>query len=173
VKAVTGFSIIEEKVSESLQATANQIVVFTLDELSYALCLNAVIKVIHAIEIRLLPNAPEIISGIINIKGRIIPVIDIRRLFGLLAHDISINDRIIIADDGNKWVAILVDSVTGLMDMPVRQMVVEGEMLPKAKHLRGIAKVNDGLILIYNLNEFLNLEEENELEKALNNQNNE
>jgi purine-binding chemotaxis protein CheW len=173
VIAVTPVSKVEVKVSESLHATTNQIVIFTLDELSYALCLNAVVKVIHAIEIRLLPKAPEIIIGIINVKGRIIPVIDIRRLFGLPAHDIDINDRIIIANAGNKQVAIRVDSVTGLMAMPERQMVPEGEMLPKAQHLRGIAKVDEGLILIYNLNQFLNPEEENELEQALNYQNNE
>jgi purine-binding chemotaxis protein CheW len=65
--------------SESINIMTDQIVVFTLDEQLYGLPLQAVVKVIHAIEIRHLPKAPEIIAGIINIKGQIIPVVDIRK----------------------------------------------------------------------------------------------
>ncbi len=62
----------------------NQILVFTLDEFSYALPLGNVLRVIHAIAIRNLPQSPEIISGIINVQGQIIPVINIRKRFGLI-----------------------------------------------------------------------------------------
>ena len=58
-----------DKISDSFKTTSDQIVVFTIDELSYALSLQTVVKVIHAIEIRPLPEAPDIICGIINVKG--------------------------------------------------------------------------------------------------------
>ena len=67
----------KDKMNGSLQTVTDQIVVFSLDELLYALPLQAVVRVIHAVEIRHLPEAPEIISGIINVQGRIIPVADI------------------------------------------------------------------------------------------------
>ncbi|MGA1977925.1 MAG: chemotaxis protein CheW [Bacteroidales bacterium] len=145
----------------------DQIVVFTLDELPYALSLNAVVRVIYAIEIRRLPEAPEIISGIINVQGRIIPVIDIRKRFGLAKREIDPDDRLIIADTGKRKVAILVDTVTGIRDLAPRQLAVAKEMLPFAEHLRGVAKIDDQLILIFDLEQFLSLDEGKELEHAL------
>ncbi|MGD0341466.1 MAG: chemotaxis protein CheW [Bacteroidales bacterium] len=153
--------------SESLQAKTDQIVVFTLDELLYALPLLSVVRVIHAVEVRHLPKAPEIISGIINVQGRIIPVADIRKRFGLATREIDPDDRMIIADTGKRHVAILVDTVTGIRDLAPRQMAVAKEMLPFAEHLRGVAKIDDELILIYDLEQFLSLDEEKELEHAL------
>lgn len=151
----------------SFQAITDQIVVFTLDELLYALPLPTVIKVIHAIEIRHLPEAPEIISGIINVKGKIIPVADIRKRFGLTAREIDPDDRLIIADTGKRQVAIPVDTVTGIKDLPPGQHELAVKTFPYAKHLRGVAKTNGEIILIYDLEQFLSLEEEKKLEKAL------
>jgi purine-binding chemotaxis protein CheW len=153
--------------NDSLQTTTDQILVFTLDELAYALPLPTVVKVIHAIEIRHLPKAPDIITGIINVKGRIIPVADIRKRFGLVARDIDPDDRLIIADTGKRQVAILVDNVTGIRDLSPRQLAVAKEILPFAEHIRRVAKVDGGLILIYDLNRFLSLDEEKDMEQAL------
>ncbi len=153
--------------SESFQTTTDQIVMFTLDELLYALPLPAVVKVIHAIEIRHLPKAPEIISGIINVKGQILPVADIRKRFGLPAREIDPDDRLIIADTGKRQVAILVDTVTGIRDLSPGQQKQAKETLPFAKYLKGVAKIDDELILIYDLEQFLSLDEEKELEQAL------
>jgi purine-binding chemotaxis protein CheW len=153
--------------SESIHTMTDQIIVFTLDELLYALPLPAVVKVIHAIEIRHLPKAPEIIAGIINVKGQIIPVADIRKRFGLAAHEIDPDDRLIIADTGKREVAILVDTVTGIRDLAPGQLNQARETLPFAEYLKGIAKIDDELILIYDLEQFLSLEEEKVLEQAL------
>jgi len=157
----------EDKMNESIHTITDQIVVFTLDEQLYAFPLPAVVKVIHAVEIRHLPKAPEIISGIINVRGQIIPVADIRKRFGLAAHEIDPDDRLIIADTGKREVAILVDTVTGIRDIAPGQQKQARETLPFAEHLRGVAKIDDELILIYDLEQFLNLDEEKELEQAL------
>jgi purine-binding chemotaxis protein CheW len=126
-----------------------------------------VVRVIHAIEIRHLPKAPEIIIGIINVKGQIIPVADIRKRFGLAEREINLDDRLIIADTGKRKVAFLADSVTGIRDLAPGQQKQAKETLPFAEHLRGVAKVDDGLVLIYDLDRFLSLDEEKELEQAL------
>ena len=152
---------------ESIHTITDQIVVFTLDELLYALPLPAVVRVIHAVEIKHLPKAPEIISGIINVKGRIIPVVDIRKRFGLEEREIETDDRLIIADTGKRQVAILVDTVTGIKDLTPGQQEQAKETLPFAEHLRGVAKIDNELILIYDLEKFLSLDEEKKLEKAL------
>ena len=145
----------------------NQIVVFTIDELLYALPLNSVVRVIHVVEITPLPKAPKIISGIINVRGQIIPVIDVRKRFGLASREITPDDQLILSDTGKRKVAILVDTVTGIKDITPRQHVEIKETLPFAEYISGVAKIEDGLILIYDLEKFLNLNEENDLELAL------
>lgn len=145
----------------------DQIVVFTLDELKYALPLNLVIRVIHAVEIRNLPKAPAIVAGIINVKGEIIAVIDVRKRFGLTSREIEADDQLIIADTGKRKVALWVDAVTGVENIDSNQRVDTSENLSYAKYINGVVKVNDHLILIYDLEQFLNLEEESQLEMAL------
>lgn len=153
--------------SESYPSTIDQIVVFTLDDLLYALPLNAVDRIIHALEVMHLPKAPEIISGIINVQGQIIPVADIRKRFGLAEREIEPDDRMIIADTGKRKVALFVDNVNGIKDLEARQFVNSKESLPFADYIKGVAKVDDELILIYDLEQFLNLDEEKKLDQAL------
>jgi purine-binding chemotaxis protein CheW len=150
-----------------LPTIEDQIVVFTLDELKYAIPLHSVKRVIHAVEIRFLPEAPEIISGIINVQGKIIAVANIRKRFSLADHEVDLNDQIIIADTGKRQIAIVVDSVSGVNNLAPGQMKKAGKTLPFAKHLKGVAKIDDELILIYNLEQFLSLDEEKLLEKAM------
>ena len=153
--------------SESFNTMTDQIVMFTLDDLSYAFPLHTVLRVIHAIEIKHLPKAPEIISGIINVQGRIIPVADIRKRLGLAEREVDADDRLIIAQTGKREVAIVVDSVSGIRDIDPRQLSAASETLPFAEHLSGVAKIDDGLVLIYDLDRFLSLDEEQGLDKAL------
>lgn len=153
--------------NDSFQTTADQILVFTLDELAYALPLPTVVRVIHAVEIRHLPEAPEIITGIINVQGRIIPVIELRKRFGLEEREIDMDDRLVIVHTGKREVAILVDTVTGIRDLASGQLDQAKETLSFAKYLKGVAKVDNELILIYDLEQFLSLDEEKVLEQAL------
>jgi purine-binding chemotaxis protein CheW len=152
---------------KSIHLSKDQIVVFTLDEQLFALPLIAVTKVIHAIEIRHLPKAPEIISGIINVRGRIIPVVNIRKRLGMIVHEIDPNDRLIIADTGKREVAILVDSVTCITDLDRGQLALAKNAEPFAENIIGVAKTEEGMILIYDLAGFLNLGEEKDLDNAL------
>jgi purine-binding chemotaxis protein CheW len=152
---------------ETNNIACDQILVFTLDDQSYALLLKAVVKVIHAIEIRHLPKAPDIINGIINVKGLIIPVVDIRRRFGLEPQEIELSDRLIISVAGKRVIAILVTSVTGIIDMKPGQIELSEKTIPFAENMKGVAKIDDGLVLIYDLEHFLSLEEELVLDKAM------
>ena len=144
-----------------------QLVIFTLDYQAYALPLNCVVRVIHAVEITNLPKATDIISGIINVKGQIVPVVDIRKRFGFTSRELIPEDQLIIADTGKRQVALLVDQVSGIQTISSRQQVDTKETMPFAEYIRGVVKIEDELILIYDLEQFLNLHEEMELERAL------
>ena len=152
---------------DSLYNVTDQIVTFTIDGLVLALPLFSVRRVIHAVEITNLPKAPDIVTGIINVRGQVIPVVDIRKRIGLRRHEIIPSDDFIIADAGKLDVAIIADAVDGVEVLIPGQLSDAGETLPFAEYLSGVAKTEKGLILIYDLRRFLSLEEENELFNAI------
>jgi purine-binding chemotaxis protein CheW len=146
-----------------------QIVTFGLDQRLYALPLNCVVRVIHAVYISSLPKAPAIICGIINVKGQIIPVVDIRIRFGLVSREIECDDQLIIANTGKRTIALVVDEVNEIIEVNANQYVNTTDGMPFAGYIGGIAKIQDEMVLIYDLEQFLNIDEENELEMALTN----
>ena len=140
---------------------------FALDEPRYALYLSSVERVVRAVEITPLPKAPEIVLGIINAQGRILPVLDIRKRFRLPAREMKPDDRFIIARTSRRQVALVVDSVVGVHELTEREMVSAKQALPFAQYLKGVAKVEDNLVLIHDLDQFLSLDEEQALDATL------
>lgn len=143
------------------------IVVFNIDDQQFALPVRNVTRVVNAVEIRFLPGAPEVISGIINVRGQILPVIDMRGKLGLTPRETSPDDRLIIANTGKREVAILADSVPGLRSIKTSQQEWSEEATRTSQYLKGVIKTGDGLILIFDLERYLNPDEELLLERAL------
>ena len=153
--------------NSSERSELDKIVVFSLDEPYYALHLSAVQRVVRAVEILPLPKAPDIVQGVINVQGQIIPVIDVRTRFRLPPREMDLDDRFIIARTSTRSVALAVGSVSGIRELADGEMVDANQVLPEAEYIRGIAKTSDGLILIYDLDRFLSLDEEQALDTAL------
>lgn len=141
--------------------------VFSLDELRVALPLSQVERVIRAIYITALPNAPAIVSGVINVHGRIIPVVDMRRRFRLDERRLALTDRFVIARTARRRVVLVVDEVRGVMECPAPARVDGEDILPGLDYVEGVVKLADGLVLIHNLERFLSLDEEETLEHAI------
>jgi purine-binding chemotaxis protein CheW len=146
---------------------AHQLVVFTMDEQRYALQLAAVESVVRMVEVTLLPQAPQIVLGVINAQGRIIPVVDIRRRFRLPARDIRLSDHLLIARTARRTVALALDAVTGIVEGSAQAVITAEEILPGLEYVEGVIKLEDGLILIHDLDTLLSLEEEQTLAAAL------
>jgi purine-binding chemotaxis protein CheW len=145
-----------------------QLVVFLLDDRQYALQhLASVEKVIRAVQVTPLPKAPEIVSGAINLQGRIIPVVNVRRRFRLTEREVNLGDRFIIARTPKRTLAFVVDAVTGVLELPQDVLIAKERVIPGLEYISGVAKLEDGMILINDLDSFLSLEEEVILETAL------
>jgi purine-binding chemotaxis protein CheW len=146
-------------------------VVFTLDELFYGIRLSAAVRVLRAVEITALPNAPSIVMGIIDLGGRIIPVVNIRRRFQLPERELELSDQLIVAmavrrdshEDGGRLLALAVDTVVSVREMSAQDTTSAATILPGLEYLEGVAKTDEGLILIHDLGTFLSLEEEKAL----------
>ncbi|MGR3318581.1 MAG: chemotaxis protein CheW [Candidatus Anammoxibacter sp.] len=141
----------------------HQFVIFVLDEQRYALYLSNVKRVVRTVGITSLPKAPGIVLGVINVQGKIIPVLNIRKRFSLPEHAIGLNDQLIIARTSKRDVALFVDSVQDVLEYS-QQNVIEAENIqPDMEHIDGVLKIDDSLVLIHDLDKFLYPEEEKTL----------
>jgi purine-binding chemotaxis protein CheW len=144
-----------------------ELVVFTLDEQRYALRLAAVERVVRAVEVTPLPKAPEIVLGMINAQGRIVPVVNVRKRFQLPEREIELNDQFIIARTSRRTVALVVDAVNDVVPCPEAQVVAAEKILPGLDPVEGVLKLSDGMILLHDLDRFLSLDEEQALAEAM------
>jgi purine-binding chemotaxis protein CheW len=145
-----------------------QLVVFTIEDQSYALYLSCVERIIRAVEITLLPKMPEIILGVINVYGQIIPVVDIRKRFSIEKKDLELSHQMIIARTSKRLVALVVDTVNNVIEYSEEQLIESKEILPSMEYVEGIAKIGEKIVLIHDLNKFLSIDEEKLLDEAIN-----
>ncbi len=146
---------------------SNQFVVFTLDGQAYALHLSVVERIVRVVEVTPLPKAPEIVLGVVNVGGKIIPVIDIRKRFRLHGREIDLSDQLVIANTLHRRVALVVDSVIGVIERSVPEVTAAEQILPNVKYVEGVAKLEDGMVLIHDLDKFLSLDEGKTLDDAM------
>lgn len=143
------------------------IVLFNFEGQHYGLYLAAVDRVVPVVEIASLPKAPDIVLGVVNFHGEIIPVINVRKRFNLPIRALELNDQLIIARTSKRLVALVVDSVLGVHVLKNSQLVNIEESFRYTNYLAGIAKVDDDIVLIHDLEKFLSLDEQQQIDKVL------
>jgi purine-binding chemotaxis protein CheW len=145
----------------------NQVVTFILGKQQYALHLTTVQRVVRMVEVTPLPKAPEIVLGLIDFQGIIIPVISMRKRFGLSEPETSLSDQLIVADTGTRTVALVVNSVTGVVERTVEDVTKAEKIAPGLQYVEGITRLEDGILFIHNLERFLSKKEEQQLDGLL------
>lgn len=145
----------------------NRLVVFKLDEQQFALYLPAVKRIVHAVEITLLPKAPDIVMGVINVQGQIVPVVNIRKRFRFPERKIELSDYFIIGRASERLIAILVDDIGEIVEISDRKIITTGQILPNIDYVEGAVKIEGNIVLIHDLVRFLSLEEERQIDEAI------
>ena len=143
-----------------------QYVAFTLAGRRFALPLTAVERGVRMVDVTGLPNAPDAVRGIINVAGRIVPVIDMRRRFGLAGREVAASDHLLIARASARTLALWVDAIDGVLEgAPVSVPTA----LPddETQYAAGVNKLADGMVLVHDLEKFLSLDEARALELVL------
>jgi purine-binding chemotaxis protein CheW len=145
----------------------SQLVVFFLDGRRYALPLATVTRIICAADVTPLPNAPTVVLGAIDLQGEVIPVLNIRRRFQLPERAIGVNDQFLIALTRRRTVALVVDETQGVCEHEHAAIVSTSLVTPGLEQFQGVVKLDDGLVLIYDLEKFLSLDEAHMLDDAM------
>lgn len=143
------------------------LLVFTIEDQHFALHLQSVQRAVRAVEVTPLPGAPEIVLGVINVSGRIIPVADTRMRLGLARREIRVDDAFILAHTGRLAIALIADSVEGLVELATETVTGAEKIVPGLELVEGIAKLETGLVLIEDLGKFFSLDESIAIEEAL------
>lgn len=131
------------------------VLVFEIGGLRYALPTSNVSELVRAVTIVPLPKGPPIVEGIINVRGRVVPVLDIRARFRLPPKAVSHTDHLILAHAGQRLVALRTDRALGLARVEAADIDDAQTALPGAEYVSGVAKLPDGLVLIHDLRTFL------------------
>lgn len=143
------------------------LVVFRLDHQRFALPLGAVERVVRAAEVTPLPKAPGIVLGAIDIHGQVLPVLNVRRRFLLPERATGPADWFLLAHTGRRTVALVVDESEGVVERPEADIVRSTAIVPGLTQFPGVVRLDDGLVLIYDLDTFLSLDEARALDDAM------
>jgi purine-binding chemotaxis protein CheW len=138
-----------------------QIVVFELGDERYGLDISSVYEIIRRQPITAVPKAPAFVEGVINLRGRIIPVVDLRERFGMAAGEETKASRIVVCEAAGTRVGLIVDGVSEVLMVPPGAMEATPDVTagPDAAYLRAIAKLGDRLIILLDLDGLFGLAE--------------
>lgn len=149
-------------------ADERQIVVFRLADAVYGIDIHAVREIIRMQEITPVPNAPDYIEGVTNLRGKICPVMDLRRRFGIEVSRTTGDSRIVVLEIDGEDVGMIVDGVAEVLRVPGGR--VEQPPLSEVNGVRndiieGIANLGGRLIVLFDVDRILSEGPEGEPER--------
>ena len=138
-----------------------QLVTFSIGEEEFGVNILKVQEIIRTMEITKVPRAPEFVEGVINLRGKVIPIIDLRRRFGLAPKAHDKNTRIIVIEINNIIVGFVVDAVSEVLRIPASTVeppppVVAGV---DSDYISGVGKLQDRLLIMLDLDKLLSSED--------------
>ena len=145
----------------------SQLISFAVGDEEYGLEILRVKEVIRMREITRLPKQPTFIKGIINLRGDVIPIVDLREKFGLERHKYSPTTRVIVVDVEEKLVGMVVDAARQVVRVPADQIdpppAIVGGM--STEYIKGVGKLDERMIILLNIDRILSREEKLQLQR--------
>jgi purine-binding chemotaxis protein CheW len=134
-----------------------QLVSFNLEDVEYGIDILSVHEILRIPDLTRLPNTPKFIKGVINLRGNVIPVVDIRERFGFKKAPVTEFSRIIVIESDDKLIGMLVDNVSQVLrirdsNIDPPSLLIEGV---SEEFISGVGRLKDRLIIILNLKNIL------------------
>jgi len=140
---------------------------FSLDDTLFAVTARDVREVVFAARITPLPGAPDVVEGVLNVRGTLAPAFDLRKRFGLPARPLDPDEHIVVAMAGGRLVVFRTDRVRDFARIPDEAIDRTADLVEGAAHVAGVGRTSDGLVLIHDLTAFLSSSEVIALDDAL------
>jgi purine-binding chemotaxis protein CheW len=143
------------------------VVPFEMDGHRFGLLASDVQEVLRAVTPSPLPQAPAIVLGVINVRSKLVPLLDVRSRFGLARRALCHTDHLLVARAGSRVVALAVEKTHAMIEVPVVGIDAAPEQGLYGEHVAGIAKLEDGSLVIYDFARFLSESEAARVDAAL------
>src|SRR5271154_2763071 len=130
-----------------------QLVGFRLDNEDYAIAITKIQEIILMKPITRIPQVPDFIEGLINLRGSVIPIVNLRKRFGLLSREVDDETRTIVVNIHDKTVGCIVDAVTQVMRINRDQIQPPPLSVLAVSHqyIAGLARLDDRLLIILDI----------------------
>jgi purine-binding chemotaxis protein CheW len=156
-----------ESTTRSGVEPGDEYVVFALDALRFAVPAAAVRRVLPAARIDRLPKLPGVIEGVVDVAGDVVPVVDLRRRFGLAARPVAYTDHFVLTSSNRRTVVLRCDRVLDVARIDPADVEPASAVTANASHLAGVARTPSGLIMIGDLEALIDQAEADEIAAAL------
>jgi purine-binding chemotaxis protein CheW len=145
-----------------------QIVGLRIGRETFGLPISLVREIVRVPEITSVPNAPSYIEGVINLRGRIIPVVDLRKRFGEKVPEPSKKNRIVVAELEGRLIGLLVNSASEVLRLPPSQIESPNNVFREGEldYITGVGKLNGRLVILLDLSRVLQRGELGELQEV-------
>ena len=142
-----------------------QWVTFVLHNETYGIEVLHVQEVLKINEITPVPGSPDFVLGVINLRGNVVTVVDIRKRFGLPPLKASESSRIIIIESGEQVVGILVDRVTEVVHLQVSEIerVPNMRSEDQARYIQGVSNTDEGLLILIDVDRLIANEDQQKI----------
>ena len=158
-----------EQQAQEQQVQERQLVVFELADQRYGVDIGTVREIIRMSEITHVPDAPPSVEGVINLRGTVIPVVDLRKRFGLRVSESTTQSRVVVVEIGDESFGVVVDAVAEVLRIPGSSVEAASAIVTTTDsfYIDGIAKVGDQLLILLDLEKALSAEALQRLAPAL------
>ena len=140
---------------------------FRLDSNRYALRVGDVVEIVRAAAITRLPDAPAIVEGVIDLRGQLVPVLNLRARFGHPPRALDPSEHFIVASAGERTVAIRAEEAKSVARVDEGDINSLSHAVPHGRHVAGVVQTEEGLVLIHDLAGFLTQAESESVAAAL------
>lgn len=145
-----------------------KLVVFLLDAQRFAVELRQVERVVRMVALAAVPGAPEVVLGVFDFRGELVPAMNVRRRLGLPERGVRPADQLLVLQSARRRVAFAVDAVEPAIAAEAAELVAAEKVVPGLEHLRGIVRLpGHGIVFVHDIDTFLSLDEERQLGAAL------
>jgi purine-binding chemotaxis protein CheW len=140
---------LDDNIQTRLSGKTLQVVSFALGSEEYGVDIAQVQEINRMMAITRVPRAPQFMEGVINLRGQLIPIIDLRTRFGMNRAERTKNTRIVVTEIGSKRLGMVVDSVSEVLRIPVEQIEDARDLVAGVdiEYIGGVGKLDDRLII--------------------------
>lgn len=145
-----------------------QVVGFRIGNETYGVRIGAVREIVRVPEITSVPSAPDLVEGVINLRGKIIPVMDLRKRFGQADIQPDKKNRILVVELENKLVGLIVNSASEVLKIPPSEIESPGSVFAEGEssYVTGVGKLKGRLIILLDISKLLQRSEFKRLEEV-------